>query len=238
MDRTQVRTPRRRAVALVATVIGLAAIGPIGGASARPIAEADASRSIAEGPGLLGGQQHVESTFTIHAVSVDGTFLTTGGHRFMVTIAQPEPTATKVKDNHDGTYSVAYTPALPGTYVVEVTLGGSPIRDAPFTVPVKPAPSASRSFAEGPGLGVSVAGEETSFTIHAIDEAGNPRADGGDSFSVDIHGPGGRVPTQTTDNEDGTYTVRFTLPAAGAYVVKVTYQGRHILGSPYLIRAG
>ena len=58
---------------------------------------------------------------------------------------------------------------------------------------------------------------------------------GGDLFPVAIHGPGGSLPLQETDNEDGTYTVRYTPPAAGNYTVKVTYEGRSIAGSPYQV---
>lgn len=58
---------------------------------------------------------------------------------------------------------------------------------------------------------------------------------GGDLFPVAIHGPGGSLPLQETDNEDGTYTVRYTPPAAGNYTVQVTYEGRSIAGSPYQV---
>lgn len=222
-----------------AVVLAVAVVGTAGPATARHVTEpADAGRSYAEGPGLLGGQQYQEGSFTIHAVAADGTLLASSGHPFAVSITQPEPTTARVKDNHDGSYSVTYTPGRHGTYVIAVTLGGSPIRDAPFALPVKPAPSAAESYAEGSGLGPSTAGGATTFTIHAVDEDGVPRADGGDSFPVAIHGPGGRVPTQTTDNADGTYTVAYTPPAAGVYTVKVTYGGKNLAGSPYHVPVG
>ena len=67
-----------------------------------------------------------------------------------------------------------------------------------------------------------MAGQETSVTIHALDETGTPRSEGGDSFPVQVLGPFGAVPTQTTDNEDGTYLVRDTPPTPGEYVVRLT----------------
>ena len=231
------RSVARRLRAAAAVVALAVAVGTPSPALAKTKIVANASLSYAEGPGLHGGQQHAEAGFTIHAVAADGTSLSTGGDPFVVAISQPEPTPAKIKDNQDGTYTVTYTPAVPGTYLVAVTLGGDPIRDAPFTVSVKRAPSAANSFAEGPGLATPASGLPTTFTIYAVDETGAFLTEGGDGFPVDIHGPTGRIPSQTIDNGNGSYTVVYTPPVGGNYTIKVAYAGKHLKGSSYLVRA-
>ena len=232
MQPRSTRTFPALAVGTVALVlVNLALTMTAAGAEKEVVSSAP--RTFVEGPGLQGGQQHHEGVFTIHAVGPDGVPTTTGGEPFVVTIDVPEPTTPKVKDNHDGTYSVTYMPEHSGDYVIGITLNGDHVRDSPFTVLIKRAPSPERSFADGPGLSTAVAGEVATFTIHALDEAGNSRNDGGDVFPTTINGPTGHIPTDTTDNDDGTYTIRYTPPAAGNYTIKVEYEGKTLFGSPY-----
>merc|ERR1712232_886714 len=142
--------------------------------------------SWAEGPGLEGGQQGREGVFTIHGVGPDGTALKEGGDPFQVKISGPEDIEAPVQDNGNGTYEVRYTPERYGDYSIDVTLFDESIKDSPFTVAIKPKPDASQCWAEGPGLVEAWDNEPASFTIHAVDEDGNPRTDGGDLFDVSI----------------------------------------------------
>jgi hypothetical protein len=74
-----------------------------------------------------------------------------------------------------------------------------------------------------------------SFTCHvqAAKKNGQRKVDGGDPFQGTVTGPGGAVPAQVIDNNNGTYAISYSLPQAGTYHVSVKLMGREIKGSPY-----
>ena len=79
-----------------------------------------------------------------------------------------------VKDNKDGTYDVDYLPKGSGQFKLDVTLGGAPIKNAPFNVLVHPGKAvAGNSVAEGNGLKTVVAGETGKFVVTTKDHNGN-----------------------------------------------------------------
>jgi filamin len=168
----------------------------------------NAGNSYAEGPGLEGGQQGKEGVFTIHSVDADGNPVRTGGDPFQVRIKGPGgEVKPNIKDNGDGTHTVRYNPTGHGDYNIDVSLHDQPIKDAPFHVRIKPAPNAGKSYAEGPGLQEAWDNEPAYFTIHSVDNDGNPRTEGGDPFQVRIRGPDGDLQPKVVDNGDGTYSV-------------------------------
>jgi len=200
------------------------------------ILNAHAGKSYAEGPGLEGGQQNKEGVFTIFAVGPDGKRVASGGDPFEVAVKGPGGDSVRPAqvDNGDGTYTVTYTPRKYGDYEISVQLHGENIRDAPFRVSIKAAPNAGKTYAEGSGLDGAWLNEEAVFTIHAIDEDGNPRRDGGDIFNVKVKGPGGDDGgVQVADNGDGTYTVTYTPTQVGDYNIDVVFEGQHIKGAPF-----
>jgi len=199
------------------------------------IENARAGLSWAEGPGLEGGQQYKEGVFTIHAVDPEGKPCKNGGDPFKVEITGVESITPKVVDNNNGTYTVAYTPKKHGDHKIDVTLHGQHIKAAPFTVKIKPAPNAANSWAEGPGLEEAWDNEPAYFTIHAVDEDGNPRKDGGDKFDVKIAGPENVVP-HIKDNGDGTYSVTYEPKEPGNYTVNVDLEGKPIKNSPFKVK--
>ncbi|KAL6061848.1 Calponiny domain-containing protein [Balamuthia mandrillaris] len=210
---------------------------PIQGSPFKVLFEgARAGNSWAEGPGLEGGQTGKPAVFTIHGVDPEGNPRQEGGDPFKVEVTGPENVPAQVQDNGDGTYSVTYNPTVPGDYNVAVSLHDEPIKDAPFDVRIKPSPDASNCWAEGPALHGLVDNEPGLFTIHAVDADGNPRADGGDEFVVDINGPEGKYPAQITDNGDGTYGVSFDPEHAGDYEIGVNYEDAPIKDAPFRVR--
>lgn len=66
-------------------------------------------------------------------------------------------------------------------------------------------------------------GEMIRFDIQAIDEEGNPITVGGDSFTVQVEGPG-FVSPQVLDNQNGVYTAMFWTYLSGDYIIR-TYLG-------------
>jgi len=199
------------------------------------IENARAGNSWAEGPGLEGGQQYKEGVFTIHAVDTDGNPRKDGGDPFKVEISGVDSPKANVTDNHNGTYGVTYLPKKHGEYNITVTLHGENIKDSPFHVAIKPAPNAGKSWAEGPGLLDAWDNEPAYFTIHAVDEDGNPREDGGDIFDVKISGPE-EVTPKVVDNGDGTYSVTYEPKEPGNYTIGVTLEGKNIKDSPFKVK--
>eukprot|EP01104_Vermistella_antarctica_P021500 TRINITY_DN975_c0_g1_i1.p1 TRINITY_DN975_c0_g1~~TRINITY_DN975_c0_g1_i1.p1 ORF type:complete len:831 (+),score=248.61 TRINITY_DN975_c0_g1_i1:196-2493(+) len=197
---------------------------------------ATAANSYAEGPGLVEGRAGEEAQFTIYAVDHNGNKRNSGGDPFKINIDGPQTIEPEVSDNDDGTYTVTYTPdkRQPGDYKVSVTLFDKDIKDAPFSVLVKPASDAGKSYAEGPGLNAIVDNETAAFTIFAVDPDGNRRTTGEDDFSVSIAGPQD-APHTLTDNNDGTYSVSYDADVPGDYVVSVTLDGENIKDSPFTV---
>jgi len=185
----------------------------------------DASQSIAFGPGLENGiPDTLPTSFTIQAKDRDGKNMKNGGDPFEVKIQGPNGNIpATVKDNEDGTYTVAYQPQDAGKHKIDVNLKGKPIKDAPFSVLVKEGADDSHSCIEG-----------FTFTIRAKTKKNQNKKDGGDDFKVAIQGPRGDVPdVKVKDIGDGTYLVSYKLPDSGEYSVHVTLNGKHIQGSPW-----
>jgi filamin len=195
---------------------------------------ANAHQSWAEGPGLKGGKTGRTNPITIHAVDADGNAVPHGGDPFVVGIVGPEAVVPKIQDNGDGTYSVDYVVATPGEYEIDITLHGTPIKDSPFHVVIKPDVDASKCYAEGPGLERAFDNEVATFTIFARDGDDQPKTDGGDNFQLDINGPS-EVSYNVQDNDDGTYTVTYEPLVAGDYSINVHLNGKSIKNAPFQI---
>ena len=141
----------------------------------------------------------------------------------------------------EGLFRATYLPMKSGPYQLSVKMGGfdiqcarkgQPSRCSPFHPFVAPGPTVpSLSEAESPAeekmdyLVEAVTGHYGYYYIQAKDAFGNNRNVGGDEFRVEMvqQGSGGRRYTGTVDDHgDGTYTARYTVPAAGTYSVGVT----------------
>eukprot|EP01127_Copromyxa_protea_P008945 TRINITY_DN206_c0_g1_i1.p1 TRINITY_DN206_c0_g1~~TRINITY_DN206_c0_g1_i1.p1 ORF type:complete len:754 (-),score=220.15 TRINITY_DN206_c0_g1_i1:24-2285(-) len=97
-------------------------------------------------------------------------------------------------------------------------------------------PVAGKCIAQGPGLMPgNEAGIETHFTIQAINGAGRPVPCGGHAFPVVIKGPSGFVPSNTVDNNNGTYYVTYTPTEEGNHEIGITFNNQHIQKSPVTV---
>jgi len=193
---------------------------------------------VVEGPGIVGGQAERPAKITIIAKDSHGQPRTTGGDDFKV-IVEGVSKPADVVDNGDGTYDVTYKVSEPGNYNVLVLLDDSHhVGQSPYSVYIKPAPSAKNSYAEGPGLTNPFDNAPATFTIHAVDPTGKPRLDGGDEFEVIIQAPSGEEPITATvvDNGDGTYDVSYSPQTAGDYVVDVRVGGESVRDTPLTVR--
>jgi filamin len=203
----------------------------------RPLFEAaNAGNSYVTGEGAERGKAGDWAEFEIHAVDADGNPISAGGDPFQVNVSGPDQNPQlQFLDNGNGTYKVQYLVETPGDYNVDVTLHGQPIKDAPFSVFIKPAGDAGYSYASGPGLIGAWDNEPAHFTIFSRDKNDQPRADGGDNFKVNIDGPES-VPAHIVDNGDGTYGVTYEAQNPGDYVITVTLDDANIRDSPFSVQ--
>lgn len=156
-----------------------------------------------------------------------------------------------IKPLGHGKYGVAFKPVRTGEYTLNANVvdkhgKAAKLKGTPITINLTIPVSKSRPAHEQAHI-AAVNEEETdelhtimwthSFVIEAHTIKGVPRIKGGDKFAVAISGPKG--PVQNTDVKDlgtGKYLVTYTLPGHGEYSIKVTINGRNIVGSPFIQR--
>lgn len=94
----------------------------------------------ASGPGITGGYTGMETSFVIQARDYYGNNRTSGGDVFNIDIGGTASARMRLRDNENGTYSVAYTPEIGGDYYISVKHSGIDIQGSPFTVSSDPMP--------------------------------------------------------------------------------------------------
>ncbi|VDP69478.1 unnamed protein product [Echinostoma caproni] len=93
-----------------------------------------------------------------------------------------------------------------------------------------PDQSATKVFAEGPGLLQALINQTATFTIDSRNAPAAP-------LGVTVTGPG-EATIECVDNGDGTCSVTYTPTQPGRYIVNVVYNGEaHIPGSPFFVQA-
>ena len=85
----------------------------------------------------------------------------------------------------------------------------------------------------GGGLFECVAGQPAEFTIQACDELGKPDEMGGRRFVVVLESQDLHYDLVAEDNDDGTYTVRYTPTRVGTYELSIFLDDYDIFGSPF-----
>jgi hypothetical protein len=93
---------------------------------------------------------------------------------------------------------------------------------------------ASNCQAYGPGLFGCESGKSTSFIVQMYDLSGQKVTKGGMPITATISNDSSLYYLVVNDNDDGTYTVNYTLGRAGNYKLNITLnEEHHIFGSPY-----
>ncbi|XP_038578999.1 filamin-A isoform X2 [Micropterus salmoides] len=184
----------------------------------------DPARVRVHGPGLKGGTTNKPNKFTVETRGAG-----TGG----LGLAMEGPSEAKMSctDNKDGSCSVEYIPYEPGTYNLNVTYGGQPIKGSPFSVPVSDTVDSTKVKCQGPGLGNNVrANIPQAFTVDASKAGVAP-------LQVRVQGPKSVVePVEVVDNGDQTHTVNYVPTREGPYSINVLYADEEIPRSPYKVK--
>eukprot|EP00824_Muranothrix_gubernata_P009242 TRINITY_DN217_c0_g1_i1.p1 TRINITY_DN217_c0_g1~~TRINITY_DN217_c0_g1_i1.p1 ORF type:complete len:2666 (-),score=582.17 TRINITY_DN217_c0_g1_i1:103-7398(-) len=136
-------------------------------------------------------------------------------------------------------FEVSYVCNYAGDVDVRVEYKGySALIRRHLVIHVKPElTDATQSVAQGATLHHAVAGENSVFIIETKNRDGLRRLRGGDKFVILVDGPEEINDAIVADNEDGTYTVAYTITKAGAYTVTVTLEGTPIQNSGFLVNA-
>ena len=130
-----------------------------------------------------------------------------------------------------------------GETTLHVTLDGRHVINSPCAMVIAATmATAGRCYAFGPGLGSKgpiQLGPTARFTIVACDVSGTRRRIGGDEFKVVIsprqsaHHLALRV--KIHDGTNGAYTVSWTPPFSGGYLIHITLRGLPIFGTPFKV---
>jgi len=188
---------------------------------------ADPSKTKAWGPGLEGAETFTPTEFYIQAVNAAGQNIAVGGENFQVNISGPSGTiAPPVTDNGNGTYTVKYQLNEPGNHQITVDLKTqrgvgpfAPIQGSPWTVQCKSTADPTQTTVV-----------DVVMTIQARNHQGQNMTRGGERVTFTVNP---NVPVQFNDNQNGTYTAKFTPPTSGQYTYSIQIAGKDIKGSPW-----
>lgn len=206
---------------------------------------ADAQYSEAYGPGVESIISNDPTTFTIQSYNSKGEKVHHGGDPFGVEVSGPDyaPIHTKITDNKDGSYTVAYTPGEAGKHTVEVFLrSANPlyydhIKNSPITLDAKIGTDASKTLVYGPGVEPTLLNTMPGeFTIEARDKDGKKMTKGGDDFEVKVTDSNGqKVDAPIVDNGDGTYNVLYKPKGTGKHKVEVKLKDKPVGNTPVYV---
>lgn len=199
-----------------------------------------ASKCIAYGPGLDGGESGIPTEFTIEAINDKGTRVPIGGTPFDVTMkdVKGNPVEFQLEDKEDGTYLVNYTPLASGVQTVAVTLADTHIKGSVFNVYISPATvDVSKCEAFGPGLEGATVGEEAPFTVVLKNRNGDNLNASADVDVVVTDPHGSSLPVEKKDNGDGTYSMSYKATDVGRHEIAVSHKDEPIGASPFVIEA-
>lgn len=201
---------------------------------------ADPTQSYAEGPGVEEARDDEPGVFTVHALDPEGAYCAGANPIVQVTQSDGQVVDADVVDNDDGTYSVTYPPPPAGPATITVQINDQDIKDTPVELEVTKGISSENTYADGPGVEGGFVGRPLPFCVHACDDEGNPLTKGGDTFTVDVVGPNGKIPVSLDDNQNGEYPGQYVAPmnAVGTATVSIVNNrdGQPIKDAPFTVQ--
>lgn len=143
-----------------------------------------------------------------------------------VTITSPSGSRVKahVIPTAEG-FLVNFTPTQLGEYLLMISFGGIPISPQPFRLQCLVGSDSRRVSASGPGLSKGTVGHPAQFVI-------DTRGAGQGGLGVTVEGPC-EAAINCRDNGDGTCNVAYLPTEVGDYTVNITFNDKHITGSPF-----
>ncbi|NWR56073.1 FLNC protein, partial [Bucorvus abyssinicus] len=189
----------------------------------------DPNKVTASGPGLERGKAGEVATFMVDCSKAGDAELT------IEIISEAGVKAeVLIQNNRDGTYTITYTPACPGSYTITIKYGGRPVPKFPIRVTIDPAVDTSGVKVYGKGVEPRGVLREvsTDFTVdaRALTKTGGPHVK-----ARVVNPSGATTDTYVTDHGDGTYRVDYTPYEDGVHQVEVTYDDVAVPKSPFRV---
>lgn len=182
--------------------------------------------TIAADPDSIDADGESTSTITVTVMDAHGNVRAAGGDA--VVISSTGGTVSAVTDEGDGTYTATLTSGTTvGTAIVTATVNGIPLTES-AAVQFGPAPSSAAQSSIEANPARVLLGATSTITVTVRDDFGNVRVTGGDA--VGLQASVGRL-SRVTDNENGTYTARFTArgrPPLRTAIINGTVNGADI----------
>ncbi|XP_055906885.1 filamin-A isoform X2 [Eupeodes corollae] len=189
----------------------------------------------------LGPKVVVQHTVDVSKIKVDGLeptaplnslqqfrVITNGLPRADLSVTITSPSGNRVKAHIIPTaegFLVNFTPTQLGEYLLSICFGGSPITPRPFRLQCLVGSDSNKVRAFGPGLERGIIGQPAEFII-------DTRGAGQGGLGVTVEGPC-EAAINCRDNGDGTCNVAYLPTEIGDYTVNVTFNDRHVNGSPF-----
>ncbi|XP_041675461.1 filamin-A isoform X4 [Drosophila eugracilis] len=191
----------------------------------------------------LGQKVVVEQTVDVSKIKVDGLLnpvtaplnslqqfriITHGLPKADLAVTITSPSGNRVKAHIIPTaegFLVNFTPTQLGEYLLSICFGGTPITPRPFRLQCLTGSDSNKVQAFGPGLERGIVGQPAEFMI-------DTRGAGQGGLGVTVEGPC-EAAINCRDNGDGTCNVAYLPTEAGDYTVNITFNERHINGSPF-----
>ncbi|XP_054034987.1 filamin-C [Dryobates pubescens] len=189
----------------------------------------DPNKVTASGPGLERGKAGEVATFMVDCSKAGDADLT------IEIISEAGVKAeVLIQNNRDGTYTITYTPACPGSYTITIKYGGHPVPKFPVRVTIDPAVDTSGVKVYGKGVEPRGVLREvgTDFTV---DARALTKVGGAHVKARVVNPSGATTETYVTDHGDGTYRVDYTPYEDGMHRVEVTYDDVAVPKSPFRV---
>lgn len=136
-----------------------------------------------------------------------------------------------IVDNKDGTIKISYEPKEVGQHEISLRYNDEPIDESPIVFYVDAVGTAKKKItAYGSGLTHGLVGENCKFTI-------NTGGLGSAKLSVVVEGPS-KTAVTLDDKKDGTISVSYLPLVPGEYKIKISFDGKQVIGSPFTTMIG
>lgn len=199
---------------------------------------ASAAASTAEGSGIRQGPTGAALPIIIRVKDAYGNPLQS--YSGVVALSVTPGSSTFPIAIEKAVYSASITGTTAATHLVTIRVGGSQINGSPFgcsitaaAVTVLGPPLATNSFAAGEGLTRTTAGVSTTFTIQAVNEAGQYMRIAVGGFSASLSKGGITVQGAVEYSTLGLYSASYSVTVSGEYQMQVLLYGVNTRGSPF-----
>ena len=204
----------------------------------------DATKCSAYGPGLTAGRGKSTMPFEFTIQTKDA-----GKGKLVVKPKGQKATyAASISEAGNGTYNVSFTTYEVGVHTVDILWGDVHIPNSPFKVDFIKVGDASQFTVTGDGLKEAIALspakcllvgptsgllQDDVLQVEVSNDQFKSKTVSKDKFDSKC----GDAVVCVTDNDNGSYSVEYAVPVAGAYSLSITSDGSHIPGSPFKVNA-